>query len=157
MDCKFLTRHSPAIATEGGQGRGGAIEQGEGRGRGRGEIEEGKREKVKVKRKIQDFSPNPITLYPLSQPHSPQPTLLQLFISGNPFSGNGGSIQVPQDWFKKLLTTGELQALVIYGSPYVKNQFLSVLPSNIPCVFSYGQIPAAQAIAPEALFTKFYN
>lgn len=106
LDCKFLTRHSPAIAIP---------------------------QQIGYTTQICD---NRIPV--ISDSEAPQPTLLQLFIPGNPFLANAGLTQVAQDWFKKLLTTGELQALVIYGSPYVKNQFLSVLPSNIPCVFSDG-------------------
>ncbi|MFB2892145.1 glycoside hydrolase family 3 N-terminal domain-containing protein [Aerosakkonemataceae cyanobacterium BLCC-F50] len=81
-----------------------------------------------------------------------QPTLLQIFIRGNPFRGSAGLTQVVEDWFKTLLTNGELQALVIYGSPYLKNQFLPFLPPEIPCISSFGQIPAAQAIALQLLF-----
>lgn len=79
-------------------------------------------------------------------------TLLQLFIRGNPFRGSAGTTQIAQDWFKKLLRSGSLQALVVYGSPYVLDQFLP-LPPEVPCVFSYGQMPAAQAIALKTLFS----
>lgn len=82
---------------------------------------------------------------------SEQPTLLQLFIRGNPFRGSAGMTQVAQNWFKKLLQSGNLQALVVYGSPYVLDQFLP-LPSEVPCVFAYGQMPSAQAIALDKLF-----
>ncbi|MFB2836470.1 hypothetical protein [Floridanema evergladense] len=81
-----------------------------------------------------------------------QPTLLQIFLRGNPFRGSAGLTQVVEDWFKTLLTNGELQALVIYGSPYLKNQFLPFLPPEIPCISTFGQIPSAQAIALELLF-----
>lgn len=80
------------------------------------------------------------------------PTLLQLFIRGNPFRGSAGLTQVAQDWFQRLLQSGNLQALIIYGSPYVLEQFLPVLPPDIPCVFSYGQMPTAQKIALVTLF-----
>jgi beta-glucosidase len=80
------------------------------------------------------------------------PTLLQLFIRGNPFRGSAGVTHVAQNWFTKLLQTADLQALVLYGSPYVLEQFLPMLPSEIPCIFSYGQMPVAQAIALETLF-----
>lgn len=83
-------------------------------------------------------------------PDGNQLTLLQLFIRGNPFRGSAGTTQVAQDWFKKLLHSGNLQALVVYGSPYVLDQFLP-LPPEVPCVFSYGQMPAAQAIALKTL------
>lgn len=80
------------------------------------------------------------------------PTLLQLFIRGNPFRGSAGLTQTAQTWFDFLLHTKQLQALVIYGSPYTLQQFLPQLPSEIPYVFTYGQMPQAQAIALEALF-----
>lgn len=77
-------------------------------------------------------------------PPGNQLTLLQLFIRGNPFRGSAGTTQVAQDWFKKLLHSGNLQALVVYGSPYVLDHLS--LPPEVPWVFSYGQMPAAQAI-----------
>lgn len=75
------------------------------------------------------------------------PTLLQLFIRGNPFRGSAGTTQMALNLFKKLLQTGELQALILYGSPYILKEFLPALPKTVPCVFSYGQMPAAQASA----------
>lgn len=81
-----------------------------------------------------------------------QPTLLQLFIRGNPFRGSAGLNQVAHEWFNKLLATGELQALVLYGSPYMKQPFLEVLPPSIPCIYSYGQIPESQSVALKILF-----
>lgn len=80
------------------------------------------------------------------------PTLLQLFIRGNPFRGSAGLTQTAQDWFDFLLETNQLQALVIYGSPYILQHFLPQLPPNLPYVFTYGQMPQAQTIALEALF-----
>lgn len=82
-------------------------------------------------------------------------TLLQVFIRGNCFRGSAGLTQAAKDLFKKLLSTEELQAIVIYGSPYILEQFLPALPRTIPYVFSYGQMPAAQGIALETLFTDF--
>lgn len=84
-----------------------------------------------------------------SYPDQYQPTLLQLFIRGNPFRGSAGLSQVAQAWTKKLLTLGNLQALVVYGSPYILDQLLPVL--SIPCVFSYGQMPTAQKIVMQTL------
>ena len=80
------------------------------------------------------------------------PTLLQIFIRGNCFRGSAGLTQAAQDWFKKLLKTGELQAVLIYGSPYVLEQFLPHLPPSIPYIFCFGQMPTAQSIALELLF-----
>ena len=80
------------------------------------------------------------------------PTLLQIFIRGNCFRGSAGLTQAAQDLFKQLLKTGELQAVLIYGSPYVLEQFLPHLPPSIPYVFCFGQMPAAQSLAIELLF-----
>ncbi|MBE9094494.1 beta-glucosidase, partial [Tychonema sp. LEGE 07203] len=80
------------------------------------------------------------------------PTLLQIFIRGNCFRGSAGLTQAAKDWFKKLLRTGELQAVLIYGSPYVLEQFLPHLSNSIPYVFCFGQMPAAQSLALELLF-----
>jgi beta-glucosidase len=80
------------------------------------------------------------------------PTLLQIFIRGNCFRGSAGLTQAAQDLFKKLLKTGELQAVLIYGSPYVLEQFLPHLPPSIPYVFCFGQMPTAQSLVLEELF-----
>jgi len=80
------------------------------------------------------------------------PTLLQIFIRGNCFRGSAGLTEAAQDWFKQLLRTGELQAVVIYGSPYVLEQFLPHLSPTIPYIFCFGQMPAAQSLALELLF-----
>jgi beta-glucosidase len=79
------------------------------------------------------------------------PTLLQLFIRGNPFRGSAGLAHTIQLWLNFLLQSDQLQALVVYGSPYVLEQFLPELPADLPYVFSYGQMPQAQAIALKAL------
>jgi beta-glucosidase len=81
-------------------------------------------------------------------------TLLQLFIRGNPFRGSAGLSPVAAEWLKNLLKNNNLQALVIYGSPYVLEQFLADLPPATPYVFSYGQMPQAQAIALDVLFRE---
>lgn len=80
-----------------------------------------------------------------------QPTLLQLFIRGNPFRGSAGLTQIAIDWFHFLVESDQLLALVLYGSPYVLDDFLSSLPTDVPHVFTYGQMPSAQAIALEFL------
>ncbi|MBW4471240.1 MAG: beta-glucosidase [Stenomitos rutilans HA7619-LM2] len=80
-----------------------------------------------------------------------QPTLLQLFIRGNPFRGSAGLTQTAIDWFHYLVETDQLLALVLYGSPYVLDQFLPKLPADVPYMFTYGQMPQAQAIALEFL------
>ncbi|MBE9012765.1 beta-glucosidase [Pseudanabaenaceae cyanobacterium LEGE 13415] len=82
------------------------------------------------------------------------PTLLQLFIRGNPFRGIAGLTQAAQDWFTYLLKTNQLYAIALYGSPYVLDRFIPSLPSDVPYVFTYGQMREAQAIALESLFAK---
>jgi beta-glucosidase len=81
-------------------------------------------------------------------------TLLQIFIRGNCFRGSAGLTEAAQNWFHKLLKTGELQAVLIYGSPYVLEQFLPHLPPTIPYIFCFGQMSAAQVIALELLFGR---
>lgn len=79
------------------------------------------------------------------------PTLLQLFMRGNPFRGSAALTQTAQNWLQFLLQSDQIQALILYGSPYVLEQFLSDLPADVPYVFTYGQMPAAQATALRAL------
>jgi len=81
-----------------------------------------------------------------------QPTLMQLFIRSNPFRDSSGLTQVALDWLKFLVQTEQLQALILYGTPYVLEQFVSLLPVEVPYVFTYGQMELAQAIALDALF-----
>jgi beta-glucosidase len=99
----------------------------------------------------------PLTREDADYPVATRPTLLQLFIRGNPFRGSLGLTPVAEAWFKILLRTANLQALVIYGSPYVLEQFLPMLPAETPYVFSYGQMPQAQAIALESLFSQNFS
>jgi beta-glucosidase len=82
---------------------------------------------------------------------NPEPTVLQLFIRGNPFRGSAGLSQLAKDWFDALLQNGQLRGLMIYGSPYTLETFLPLLPPEIPYGFSYGQMPMAQAIALKSL------
>lgn len=89
---------------------------------------------------------------PTLAPEKPQPTLLQLFIRGNPFKSSAGLTEIAQKWLTFLVESQQLQALIIYGSPYVLKTFVPMLPSHIPYVFTYGQMPQAQAIALQALF-----
>jgi len=82
------------------------------------------------------------------------PTLLQLFIRGNPFRNTAGLTAVAMNWLQQLLKNQILEALVIYGSPYILEQFLPHLPAQTPYVYSYGQMPEAQAIALKVLFDQ---
>lgn len=82
------------------------------------------------------------------------PTLLQLFIRGNPFRGSSDLTQIGMNWFNKLLSSGNLQALLIYGSPYILEKLAPAIHFELPCIFSYGQMPQAQDIALRVLFDK---
>jgi beta-glucosidase len=91
--------------------------------------------------------------------HSPKsdiltdrPALLQLFIRTSPFSGGLGITDVAKELFKQLLEKQQLQGLIIYGSPYLMADFAPLLPPDLPCVFCYGQMAAAQSIALKQLF-----
>ena len=83
-----------------------------------------------------------------------RPTLLQVFIRGNPFRGNAGLTMNHKRIYQQLLDRGHLAAIAVYGSPYVMEWFKASLKSNIPWVFSYGQMNQAQAIALNALLIK---
>lgn len=85
----------------------------------------------------------------LSHEHS-QPTLLQVFIRGNPFRGTAGLLPATQAWLKDLLTTDAI-ALLVYGSPYVLEWFKEQSDNRLPWVYSYGQMPAAQSLCCRAL------
>ncbi len=78
--------------------------------------------------------------------------ILQLFIRTSPFSGGLGITDTAKELFQKLLNNNQLQALIIYGSPYLMADFAPHLPPEIPCIFCYGQMAAAQKIALDRLF-----
>ncbi len=79
-------------------------------------------------------------------------TLLQVFIRGNPFRGTAGLTENAITQYQLLLNSGNLEGLIIYGSPYVKDWFLSQMAVNLPWVFVYGQMNLAQEIALNSLF-----
>ncbi len=85
---------------------------------------------------------------------SNEPAILQLFIRTSPFSGGLGITSVAKQLFNQLLNNQQLQALIIYGSPYLRQDFEQLLPPEIPCIFSYGQMAAAQSLALNKLLNK---
>lgn len=87
-------------------------------------------------------------------PHNFPPTLLQLFVRANPFRSTTGMIHRAQLWIKALSHADALRGVVLYGSPYVLETLLPLIPESIPWVFSYGQMPQAQAIALQSVFTS---
>jgi beta-glucosidase len=82
------------------------------------------------------------------------PAILQLFIRTSPFSGGLGITSVAKQLFQQLLDDRQLQGLIIYGSPYLMADFAPHLPPEVPCVFCYGQMPAAQSIALNKLLSN---
>lgn len=118
LDCKFLGRHTEAIALP----------------------------------KRYNYQPQIIdSTTPISPQLDDSPTLLQIFVRGNPFRGSAGLTETALTWFQAVLDKGTLEGLIIYGSPYIVDQFVSQLPSEIPYVFTYGQTELAQKIALQAL------
>jgi beta-glucosidase len=79
------------------------------------------------------------------------PTLLQLFVRGNPFRGSAGLTHQARDWLRYLVASQQLQGLVIYGSPYLLEHLQPDLPAGLPYRLTYGQMPVAQAIALQSL------
>jgi beta-glucosidase len=78
--------------------------------------------------------------------------ILQLFIRTSPFSGGLGITDVAKELLEQLVASNQLQGLVIYGSPYLLADFAPLLTPEIPLVFCYGQMAAAQSIALAKLF-----
>ena len=72
-------------------------------------------------------------------------TLVQLFIRGNPFRSGKGLSEIAMRYIKML--GSNVQAVVLYGSPYILPTIRELIDPQTPCVFSYGQMKAAQAIA----------
>ena len=90
------------------------------------------------------------------QIHCP-PTLLQLFIRGNPFRGSGQTSPWMQQWLIALLELNNLQALIVYGSPYSWESLITHFPPEIPSIFTYGQMPLAQEIALQTIFDRLFE
>jgi beta-glucosidase len=81
-----------------------------------------------------------------------RPTLLQVFVRGNPFRGTAGLTANTIDFYRQLLPSDLVSGVIIYGSPYVLQWFRALLTPDLPLVFSYGQIKEAQTLACESLF-----
>ena len=84
-------------------------------------------------------------------------TLLQLFVRGNPFRGQAGLSPMAEEQYFQLVQSEHLKAIVVYGSPYVLDWFLNLIPADLPWIFSYGQMDIAQLIVLNALFSKKKN
>ena len=73
-----------------------------------------------------------------------KPSLVQLFIRGNPFRGSASATSLAKTWIQTLLDAQLLRGLVIYGSPYVKDSLQRCLKDDLPFAFTFGQMPEAQ-------------
>ncbi len=82
------------------------------------------------------------------------PSLVQLFIRGNPFRGSVTITDLATAWLQALHQAKLLQGVVIYGSPYVLEHCRAQLGEDIPYGFSYGQMPLAQSLLLKALFAN---
>ncbi|WP_410510598.1 glycoside hydrolase family 3 N-terminal domain-containing protein [Nodosilinea sp. E11] len=79
-----------------------------------------------------------------------RPSLVQVFVRGNPFRGSANLLQLATTWIDALRAAGLLRGVVIYGSPYVFADWGSRL-EGIPHGFTYGQMPLAQGLILPAL------
>ena len=70
---------------------------------------------------------------------------IQIFSRGNPFRGNTNLHEQIETLITKLITQDKLQAVVVYGSPYVLDRFSKLLPAKMAWGFAYSQQPEAQA------------
>lgn len=84
------------------------------------------------------------------QPGRLRPTLLQLFIRGNPFRSSADLSDLAGIWLETLQLANCLVGVVIYGSPYLLEQFRPQL-DRVPYGFTYGQMPIAQQLVLTAL------
>jgi beta-glucosidase len=84
-------------------------------------------------------------------------TLLQVFIRGNPFRGTAGLTPKTKEIYQQLIQAGAIQGLIIYGSPYVLEWFVTQISPNCPWVFTYGQMATAQTLANNVLFGLAVN
>jgi len=78
------------------------------------------------------------------QPGALKPSLVQVFLRGNPFRGSAAVMPLLSAWINALRIDNLLRGLVVYGSPYAFEQLQAGLEGQIPVGFTYGQMPVAQ-------------
>ena len=81
-----------------------------------------------------------------------EPTLLQIFLRGNPFRGSAGLTSQNKKYLQIICQKSNLEGILIYGSPYIFEWFCEEIPENLPCLFSYGQFFMAQEIMMKSFF-----
>lgn len=84
-----------------------------------------------------------------SRLHTEATTLIQLFIRDNPFRKGEGVEAIATQYIQAL--GNNVQAVILYGSPYAWQRIQRILPEGTPCVFTYGQMREGQAIALQPL------
>lgn len=83
----------------------------------------------------------------LAYPHLDCPTLVQVFLRGNPFQAQSQLTPHLKTLCQTLETRHQLQGIIFYGSPYLAEALRHALPDRLPILFTYGQMPQTQAIA----------
>nr|WP_255523429.1 glycoside hydrolase family 3 N-terminal domain-containing protein [Nodosilinea sp. LEGE 06152] len=79
-----------------------------------------------------------------------RPSLVQIFVRGNPFRGSAALIHLATTWLDALRESDCLWGAIIYGSPYALEQLRPHL-GETPYGFTYGQMPLAQSLILPAL------
>jgi beta-glucosidase len=96
------------------------------------------------------LEPEQLLEFPWDSIHTP--SLLQLFIRGNPFRGTASLAPALQTQLKGLLRDQKIGAVILYGSPYLARWLTNWCSSQCPWAFTYGQMPSAQHLLLERLF-----
>jgi beta-glucosidase len=76
-----------------------------------------------------------------------QDAIMQIFLRGNPLRGIESALAQAKLWLGWLGQTGQLRAVVVYGSPYVAADLKLLVAAEVAWVFCYGQMGDAQTIA----------
>jgi beta-glucosidase len=84
------------------------------------------------------------------QPGYLRPSLVQIFVRGNPFRGAGPLMGLATTWVQILQEADLLHGVVVYGSPYACQQLRLDL-ETLAHGFTYGQMPIAQSLVLQAL------
>ncbi|MBE9139578.1 beta-glucosidase [Nodosilinea sp. LEGE 07088] len=79
------------------------------------------------------------------QPEHLRPSLVQIFVRGNPFRGAAPLMDLATTWIQALQAVNLLRGVVIYGSPYAFEQ-LQLDLDTLAHGFTYGQMPLAQSL-----------
>jgi len=95
---------------------------------------------------------------PSNLPDLNSEVILQVLVRGNPFGSSAALASLAQRWLEAAIAARCLAGLVVYGSPYVFEQFTAIIreraidPAAISQLFSFSQTPAAQTLVMERLF-----